>query len=149
MTVQKIQLVPDEILNEQNLKERVMRGEITKDNYETLSEKEQNKVKDILFDIASENVNIYHGASSLEFILIGALRIIKREMNGLPLTETDLEIKESLDRILEMHELGNENSSKENWLMDYMGYAEAKSKKFLDNRKNYINSKRSIIESSK
>ena len=146
MAVERIQLVPDEVLKKETIKEKVLKGEITKENFDDLSEAEQEKVKDILFDMASEEINLFHGVSSLEFIMMGALRIMNKEMNNVSLTETDLYIKETLQRIMKKHELSNTDFAKEDWLMDYMAYAEGNATKILENRMNYLSQKRSLID---
>lgn len=146
MAVERIQLVPDEVLKKETIKEKVLKGEITKENFDDLSEDEQEKVKDILFDMASEEINLFHGVSSLEFILMGTLRVINKQMNNIALTETDEYIKDTLSRITEKHELSNTNFAKEDWLMDYMAYAEGNATKILENRMNYLSQKRSIID---
>ena len=146
MAVERIQLVPDDVLKKETLKDKVLSGEITKENFNNLTELEQAEVKDILFDMASEGINLYTGVSSLEFIMMGALRVMNKEMNHIALTETDMYIKNTLQEIMEKHELSNTNMAKEDWLMDYMAYAEGNATKILENRMNYLSQKRSIID---
>ena len=144
--VERIQLVPDDVLKKETLKDKVLSGEITKENFNNLTELEQAEVKDILFDMASEGINLYTGVSSLEFIMMGALRVMNKEMNHIALTETDMYIKNTLQEIMEKHELSNTNMAKEDWLMDYMAYSKANAVKILENRSKYLAQKHSIVD---
>lgn len=145
MAVERIQLVANEILEENEIKRKVEMGEIKKENFEEFSPEIQMKIKDILFDEAKKKIDIYHGVSSLEFILMGSLRIMRKEINKIPLTQTEVEIKKAMERITCMHELSNPNSSMEEWEMDYLAYAEANALKVLENRKKYIETKGNIL----
>jgi hypothetical protein len=145
MARQRFSLVPDEVKQELVLESKIRNGEINPENFHQLTPEEQKKVHEILFKIASDKVNPNIGASVLEFVVFAFMRIMNKKVNGLALTAEDLEIKKSLDRIMEMHQITNDNISKQDWYFDYMAYAEEKAQAILQNREEHVNRKRQVI----
>jgi hypothetical protein len=145
MARQRFSLVPDEVKQELILESKIRNGEINPDNFHQLTPEEQKKVQEILFRIASDKVNPNIGASTLEFVVFAFMRIAYKQLKGLALTAEDQEIKESLERIMQMHQITNDNISKQDWYFDYMKYAEEKAQAILKNREEHIERKRQIM----
>lgn len=125
MTVEHFQLVPNATLEKQNLKGQILNKEITKENFGSLSSDDQLKVKDILFDISTENIDSNEGASTLEFILMAFIRLTNKKLNGESLNSEDVQIEKELNEILATHDLANGTARKE-WPFNYMSYAQYK-----------------------
>ncbi len=142
MARQKISLVSDDVKREVSLESRIRSGEINPDNFKDLSEEEQYQVNAILFKIASNEIEPNHGVSTLEFIMFAFMRIMMKKVNGLSLSADEKEIEQSLQNIMNMHQITNTKVRKSDWLFDYMGYAEAKSQEFLANRERHIERKK-------
>ena len=144
MARQRISLVSDEVKQELDLESRIRSGEINPETFEQLSPEEQTQVNNLLFKMASEKVEPNQGTSALEFILFGFMRIMNKRVNGMSLTEEEKTIEESLQRIMNLHQITNVDVEKSQWLFDYMAYAEAKSAEFLRNREEHIARKQQI-----
>lgn len=144
MARERISLVPEEVKKEVTLESRIRSGEINAENFSHLSPEEQSQVNSILFKMASSKIDPNQGASALEFVLFGFIRIMNKKVNGLALTEDEKEIEASLGRITGMHEMTNSAVAKADWLFDYMQYAEVKSAEFLQNRKEHIERKTQV-----
>lgn len=144
MARERISLVSDEVKQQQDLESRIRSGEINPQTFEQLSPEEQAKVNSLLFKIASEKVEPNQGTSALEFILFGFMRIMSKKVNGMSLTEDEKNIEESLNRIMDAHQITNPSVEKSQWLFDYMGYAEVKSAEFLRNRAEHIARKQQV-----
>lgn len=138
MGIEKIQIKSDSEIEKDRIKEVILNGEMDR----LLENKEE--AKEILFNLASENINLYHGVSALEFIIIGSLRVLNKQVNNLPFNETDLKIKETLDEVLSNHELSDETISSADWKMDYLSYIKRNSMKVLQNRDAYIEKKQML-----
>jgi|GEM_PF-2582386 len=145
MARQRINLVSDEVKQEWILESQIRFGEINAENFHELSPEEQAKVNAILFRMASDKVNPNQGASVLEFILLGHLRLMEKKLNGLALSEDEKAIEASIKRIMDMHELANPSIPKEEWMFNYMEYAEAKASEILQNRKEHIERKKKVM----
>jgi hypothetical protein len=144
MARQRISLVPDEVKQKATIEARIRSGEINPENFSTLSPEEQVQVNEILFKMASEKIEPNQGLSAVEFVLFGFMRIMNKKANGMALTEDELAIEASLNRISAMHDITNTSKAKSDWLFDYMGYAELKSAEFLNNRKEHIRRKQQV-----
>lgn len=142
MAREKINLVPNELKEKITIKKKILEGEITPEIFNTLPEKEKEKIVDILFEIASSKVDPNQGASTLEFVVFAFMRLVNKQLAGMSLTAEDQEIKEKLDTILNMHEITNTKISKKDWLFDYMEYAASKAEEILNNRKEHIERKK-------
>ncbi|ECP9029754.1 hypothetical protein FU976_08035 [Campylobacter jejuni] len=144
MARERISLVADDVKQQMDLESRILAGEITSDNFNELSPDEQSQVNATLFKMASTKIDPNQGASALEFILFGFMRIMNKKINGMSLSEEEKSIEASLNRIWNKHELTNASIGKESWLFDYMAYAELKSTEFLRNRKEHIERKTQV-----
>lgn len=144
MARERFSLVSDEVKQQLNLESRIKTGEINSDNFSSLSPEEQKEVNLLLFKMASEKIEPNQGLSAVEFILMGFIRIAHKKINNMSLTEDEQAIEESLHRIMNLHDITNENKAKSDWLFDYMGYAEVKAVEFLQNRKEHIERKQQI-----
>lgn len=144
MARERISLVSEEVKAEVTLEARIRSGEINAGNFGELSTQEQSQVNGLLFKMASSKIDPNQGASALEFVLFGFMRIMSKKISGLALSEDEKEIEASINRIMEGHELTNPSVAKVNWLFDYMGYAELKSAEFLRNRKEHIERKTQV-----
>ena len=144
MAVQRFNLLPEEEQKKEDLVSKIKRGEINPDNFSELPEGEQEKVNDILFDMASSQIDSNEGASTLEFILMSFIRIAYKKMNNVSLNSEDVKVEESLRRILNMHQITNEKVAMKDWLFDYMSYAEYKTAQFLQNREEHIERKKNV-----
>jgi hypothetical protein len=144
MARERISLISEEERSTITLEQQIRTGEMNPEVFSTLSQEEQTKVNGILFKMASEKVEPNQGTSALEFILFGFMRIMNKKITGLALSEDEKAIDESLNRIMNLHQITNEEVLKINWLFDYMGYAEMKSAEFLQNRKEHIERKAQI-----
>lgn len=147
MARQRISFVSDDVKKEETLESRILSGEITAENFKDLSEEDQTKVNQILFNLASEKINPNIGASTLEFILFGFMRVMNKKVNGLSLSADEKEIEANLEHIFKIHQITDTSLAKSDWLFDYMTYAEAKAGEILENRKEHIARKQSVMGS--
>jgi hypothetical protein len=138
MTVQRISLVPDSEKDYLIIKQKILDQQLTKKDYDQLPPAEQQVVEKALFDIASDKVEPNIGASALEFVLFMFMRIVNKKLVGKSLTADDKIIEASLNRITSMHQITDSKLSIDQWLFDYMAYAEEKAAKILQNRKEHI-----------
>ncbi len=145
MAREKVRLVSDEDLKEKEIRNMISREEINQNNFDDYPEEIKRKVKEILFKTASEKVSLPQGLSSLEFVLLSYIRIMNKKVKGLALSAEDKKIESSLNRILEMHEITSSQILIDDWLFDYMHYAEKITEEVLDNRKNHYSLKKHII----
>lgn len=144
MARERISLISDEAKSEFTLESRIRSGEINPTNFVELTATEQSQVNAVLFKMASEKVNPNQGASALEFILFGFMRVMTKKVNGMSLTEDEVAIDGSLNRIMNLHQVTNDTVAKTEWLFDYMGYAELKAQEILQNRAEHITRKQQI-----
>jgi hypothetical protein len=145
MARERISFVSDDVRKEETLESKILSGEINAESFKNLSEEEQLKVNQILFNMASEKINPNIGSSTLEFVLFGFMRIMNKKVMGLSLSVDEKEIEENLEQIAKMHQITDASLAKSDWLFDYMGYAEAKAKEILENRKEHIDRKQNIM----
>lgn len=143
MARERINLISDHEKEIEDLRLAIKNGIITKDNYEQYSTETQEKIKNVLFEISTENIDANEGASTLEFILMSFMRIVMKKMDGELLSAEDLIIEDQLRSIMRLHEITNGTERKQ-WLFDYMGYAEYKTAQFLNNRKEHIERKKKV-----
>lgn len=143
MARERINLISDHEKEIENLRLAIKNGSITKENFDSYSAGTQEKIKNVLFEISTENINANEGSSTLEFILMGFMRIAMKRMDGELLSAEDLVIQDELRSIMRLHEITNGMERKQ-WLFDYMGYAEYKTAQFLKNRKDHIERKRKV-----
>lgn len=141
MARERYSLVSEDQKKALDLEARIRSGEINFENFSELSPSEQAEVNRLLFQIASEKIEPNTGASVLEFILFGFMRVISKKVKGMSLTEDEKHIEQSLNEIIDMHELSNGKVQKEDWLFDYMSYAKRNSEGILQNRKEHIDRK--------
>lgn len=141
MARERISLIPEAVQEERSIESKIRSGEINPEIFATLPPEEQSKINGILFKMASSGIDSNQGVSALEFITLSSIRLLFKMVNHQGLTDDDMKIKASLDRIFKQHELLNSDVSMEDWLFDYMGYAEYKSGEILNNRKEHIERK--------
>ncbi|CDQ41797.1 hypothetical protein [Virgibacillus salexigens] len=144
MTRERISLISDDDKKMQQLEDRILSGEINKNNYEQLNLTQQNEVNRILFEIAEEKINLSKGVSAVEFVLFAFIRLISKQVNGVAMTAEDKKIEAGLQKVLDLHEIYNENISMEKWLFNYMEYAETAAIKILGNREDHIQRKKGV-----
>lgn len=144
MAKERITLVSDDVKRQLDLESQIRAGLITPDSFTTLSAEDQTEVNNILFKIASEQVEPNQGTSALEFILFGFMRVMMKKIQGLSLNTQDKKVEESLNRIMARHDITNQDVDMSQWLFDYMGYAELKSNEFLKNREEHIARKQQV-----
>ena len=142
MARQYISLVSDEEKRVLDLKTKIMNGEITAENFHSLSPEDQKEANNVLFELSAAGVNIHQGVSSLEFILCAFMRITNKKVAGMSLSEDEKEMEAALQRIMELHEIANPQIRKDEWLFDYLGYAEKKTAEILQNRKAHVDRKK-------
>ncbi|MDR4369791.1 hypothetical protein, partial [Bacillus cereus] len=97
MARERISFVSDDVRKEETLESKILSGEINAESFKNLSEEEQLKVNQILFNMASEKINPNIGSSTLEFVLFGFMRIMNKRENGLSISVDEKEIEENLD----------------------------------------------------
>lgn len=144
MARERIVLISEEVKKEVTLESKIRSGELDFEKYKTLPDEEKKTVIEMLFKLASEKIDPHQGNSTLEFILFGFMRLMNKKVKGLSLTQEDKSIEESLNRILEMHDITNMNKLRSDWLFNYMGYAEKKSEEILQNRQEHVHRKTRI-----
>lgn len=125
------------------LKNQIQEGKLTKEVFDQLPKSEQEVVKDLLFEISSEKVNVFHSLSVLEFMLMASMRLQLREGK---FTEDDLKIKEAMKEFIEAHELGDASKPISEWTIDYIAYIKKQTALVVKNRGDHIDRKRSITE---
>jgi hypothetical protein len=145
MARERIRLIPEEEQTEVMIRRSIETGEINQENFSQLPPEEQKLVSKVLFEIASEKVNPTIGASVLEFILFAFIRLANKKLNGMSLTAEDVEVEQSLQRILDMHQITDGKTPKKDWLFDYMKYAEEHAGEFLKNRQEHVERKKRVI----
>ena len=144
MARERIVLIPEEEQEERVIEAKIKSGEINPETFSGMSATDQSKVNGILFKIASSGIDSNQGVSALEFITLSSIRILFKLVEKRGLTEDELKMKTSLDRIFKQHELLNDEVAMADWLFDYMGYAEFKSAEILKNRKDHIERKKEV-----
>jgi hypothetical protein len=145
MARQRFSLIPEDTKQEVILESKIRNGEIHADNFHELDPEEQKLVQKILFKMASEKVEPNIGASCLEFVLFAFMRLMHKQWNGIPFNEDDKAIQESLQRIMNMHQITNYQIPKQDWFFDYMAYAEEKAREILKNREEHVQRKLQVI----
>ena len=125
------------------LKNQIQEGTLTKEVFDQLPKSQQEVVKDLLFEISSEKVNVFHSLSVLEFMLMASMRLQLREGE---FTEDDLKIKEAMKEFIEAHELGDASKPISEWTIDYIAYIKKQTALVIKNRSDHIERKRSITE---
>ena len=143
MARERFNLISDQEKEVQDLRTAIKEGVITKENFEKYDTATQEKIKNILFEISTENIDANEGASTLEFILMSFLRIAMKKMDGEPLEAEDLIIEDELRTIMRLHDITN-GTARSQWLFDYMSYAQYKTSQFLSNRKEHIERKKNV-----
>ncbi len=142
---ERITLITEAEATKVNYRKQIESGEMNPEEYNALSKEEQLIVTDVLFEMSSEKISPNQGTSALEFILFAFIRITNKKISGISLSPEDIEIEEQLKRITMNHQITSDNVSKNEWLFDYLSYAEYKSAQFLENRKEHIARKISAI----
>jgi len=145
MARERFTLVTDEVKREEDIRRQIETGEMNPEVYATLSEDEKTAVSNVLFEMSSEKIEPNQGTSALEFILFGFMRIANKKLSGMSLTAEDQEVEDALKVILGNHQITDGTTPKQDWLFDYMGYAQVKSAEFLQNRAEHINRKKNTI----
>lgn len=145
MARERISLVPEEEKEVKQIKSMIESGEINTDNFHELPLELQKEVSRILFEMAESQINLAHGVSALEFVTFAFIRLMQKQVKGLPLSAEDKIIEEKLNRILDLHQITNKETYMDDWLFDYLEYAEAISKDVLKNRKDHIERKKKVI----
>ena len=125
------------------LKNQIQDGTLTKEVFDQLSKSEQEVVKELLFEVSSEKVNVFHSLSVLEFMLMASMRLQLREGE---FTEDDLKIKEAMKEFIEAHELGDASKPISEWTIDYIAYIKKQTALVVKNRSDHVDRKRSITE---
>lgn len=144
MARQRIQISTPEELEEKEILHRITNGEFSKEEFDELSKEKKDKVNDMLFELSSSGINLFHGTSALEFITIAGLRLLFQYQKNKPLTETDRKLEKMLEEILEMHQIGNQGVAPEDWLFDYISYTKYKTAQILRNREEHIERKTKV-----
>lgn len=144
MARQHIQLLSSKELEEKKILHRITQGEFSKEEFEALPNEMQDRVNDMLFDLSSSGINLFHGTSALEFITIAAVRLMMQYKKDKPLSETDKKLEKMLEEVLEMHQVGNQGVSSEDWLFDYISYTKYKTAQILRNREEHIERKTKV-----
>ena len=125
------------------LKNQIQDGTLTKEVFDQLSKSEQEVVKELLFEVSSEKVNVFHSLAVLEFMLMASMRLQLREGE---FTEDDLKIKEAMKEFIEAHELGDASKPISEWTIDYIAYIKKQTALVVKNRSDHVDRKRSITE---
>lgn len=144
MARQHIQLTSPEELEEKQILQGIRNGQFSKEDFEKLPDEMKTKVNDILFELSSSEINLFHGTSALEFITIAAIRLLFRYKENTPLSETDKKLEKMLENILQMHQIGNQDVDPSDWLFDYTSYTEYKTAQILRNREEHIERKMKV-----
>ena len=129
--------------NKLKIKHDLEEGQLTKEKFDQLSRDDQEIAKDLLFELASEKINVFHSLSVLEFMIIASMRLQLREGE---FTEDDLKIKEAMKEFVEAHELGDSSKPISEWRIDYFAYIKKQTALVVKNRSDHIDRKRSITE---
>lgn len=148
MARQRFQLTSNETLEKQQILHGIQSGTFSKEDFNDLSPEKQKEVNDLLFELSASGINLFHGTSALEFIVISALRIMFRYKENTPLSEDDRMLESFLEDILKRHELGNSDVASADWLFDYLSYAKFKTDQILLNREEHIERKRKVTGKS-
>lgn len=141
MARQRIQLTSTQELEENKILHGIKNGEFSKEEFHALPQEMKDKVNDMLFDLSSSEINLFHGTSALEFISIAAIRLLFRYKQDTPLSETDRALEKMLEEVLEMHQIGNQEVDMADWLFDYISYTKYKTAQILRNREEHIERK--------
>lgn len=128
------------------IKHDLEEGKLTKEKFDQLSSEDQEIAKDLLFELASEKVNVFHSLSVLEFMIIASMRLQLKEDELTGLTEDDIKIKEAMKEFVEAHELGDTSKPISEWTIDYLAYIKKQTALVIKNRGDHIERKRSLTE---
>lgn len=125
------------------LKSQIQEGTLTKEVFDQLPKDEQEVVKELLFEVSSEKVNVFHSLSVLEFMLMASMRLQLKDGEW---TEDDLKIKEAMNEFIKAHEIGDSSKPINEWTIDYLAYIKKQTALVSENRRDHIERKRSLTE---
>ncbi|MBR3118521.1 MAG: hypothetical protein IKF29_04700 [Oceanobacillus sp.] len=144
MVREHISFIPAEKKEQKQIESMIKTGEINHSNYKTLTPGQQEEVNEILFNIAESQITLSQGVSAVEFVLYAHIRLMRKKVEGIALSAQDKKIEEGLQKVLDLHEITTENIAIDDWLFDYMSYAENAAKKILKNREEHVLRKRDV-----
>lgn len=144
MGKQRFQVSTPEQLEENKIMHLITQGEFSKEEFNALPDDMKKRVNEMLFELSSNSINLFHGTSALEFVTIAAVRLLMQYKKNKPLSETDKKLEKMLEEVLEMHQIGNQGVNPENWLFDYISYTKHKTEQILRNREEHIERKMKV-----
>lgn len=141
-----IQLKSQKDLFKKRIKASIENGELKKDDLSKLTDEEKEMLLEMSFDIYSEAINTHRSLAALEYTLFSAIRILTLKAERKVLNEEDRKIENSLNGILNMHEITNRGLSIEDWSEDYLSYLQEVTLNTMNKRKEFKLLKKQLKE---
>lgn len=141
MARERYSLVPQEELKKEEIRTQIEQGMLTYEVFQTLTPKEQNKVREALFEMYAHPIDVPHALSGLEFAFFMLAKLFFRLQSGEPLNEQEQQFYDRLKEIIDQHEVALDPNA---W---YIPYVEEKMQRVLANRSEYKQKKIEITGS--
>ena len=139
MSREKISLISEEQQTKEQLRYQIENNLIDNQVYQNLTTEEQNKVKEVLFEMHSQPVSTPQALSAIEFTLFGMAKLfMKMNLDTSNLTEGEVDFYNSFKNYVNQHEV---TLNANDW---YIPYSKAKMETTLANREEYKVKKISI-----
>jgi hypothetical protein len=137
-----INLVPDSVLQKKEIQYQIENNLLDNQSYQTLTTEDQNKVKEVLFEMHSQPVSTPQALSAIEFTLFGlAKMLMKMDLDTSNLSESEIAFYNMFKSYVNQHEI---TLNPNDW---YIPYSQMKMEKTLMNREEYKNKKIDITGS--
>ncbi len=142
MGLKYINLVPDSVLQKKEIQYQIENNLLDNQSYQTLTTEDQNKVKEVLFEMHSQPVSTPQALSAIEFTLFGlAKMLMKMDLDTSNLSESEIAFYNMFKSYVNQHEI---TLNPNDW---YIPYSQMKMEKTLMNREEYKNKKIDITGS--
>lgn len=140
MGLERIQLVPDSVIEKDTIKYQIEENLISNEAYQGMTKEYQNKVKEVLFEMYSQPVAAPQALSAIEFMIFGFSKMMFKVIGDNPenLNEEEKGFYELFKGIVNQHEI---TLNPNDW---YMPYVIDKMQKALQNREEYKQKKINI-----
>ena len=132
MPREKMSLISEEQQTKEQLRYQIENNLLDNQTYQSLSQNERKKVKEVLFEMYSQPVSTPQALSAIEFTLFGMAKLfMKMNLDTSNLTESEVEFYNMFKNYVNQHEI---TLNPDDW---YITYSKAKMEATLANREEY------------
>lgn len=117
MARKRIQLVSDERLQKMTIQQKIDTGTLNKPDYDAATTEEQTQMRDVLFEMYAQKVNVAQALSGLEFSLFALAKIFFKKEEGIALTTTEQNFYDQFKETVSSHELTLDPNE---WYLGYL-----------------------------